>query len=300
MASKAGRVVFIGNIPYGVTEETIIDTLSRVGQVLNFRLVYDKETGKPKGFGFAEFIDADAAASAVRNLNDYEMMGRKLRVDYSNDGAAHESHSVPSNYTAPPPLTTHPDPSLLQQMSGVPSLPPLPPGADVPPNLLAIDVISTTLKTLPPAQLLDILSQMKGLVASDPSKATELLKAAPQLSYAVFQSLLLLGLVEQDVLASVLEHINGYPPPPQHQQQQQYQVQYPPMSNPIMGAAPTPPPQYGMQAPPPQQAPAPALGGRDDLIRQVMSLSPAQIEAMPPAEKAQLMMLRQQFAAGGR
>ncbi|KLU85025.1 cleavage stimulation factor 64-kDa subunit, partial [Magnaporthiopsis poae ATCC 64411] len=80
------RVVFVGNIPYGLSEEQITDIFSRAGKVINFRLVYDRETGKPKGFGFAEYPDADSAASAVRNLNDTEIMGRKLRVDFSNEG----------------------------------------------------------------------------------------------------------------------------------------------------------------------------------------------------------------------
>jgi cleavage stimulation factor subunit 2 len=71
--------------------------------------VYDRETGRPKGFGFAEYPDSggwyilfddeqaltsdspDSAASAVRNLNDFEIMNRKLRVDFSNDGAEDET-----------------------------------------------------------------------------------------------------------------------------------------------------------------------------------------------------------------
>ena len=72
----------------GLSEEQISDVFSNAGKVLNFRLVYDKETGRPKGFGFAEYPDADSAASAVRNLNDYEIMGRKLRVDFSNEGGS--------------------------------------------------------------------------------------------------------------------------------------------------------------------------------------------------------------------
>jgi hypothetical protein len=75
------------------------------------------------------------------------------------------------------------------------SLPPLPIGADLPPGLSCPDAISRTLNTLPPAQLLDILSQMKTLTTTDPAKATELLRQAPQLSYAIFQALLLMGLV---------------------------------------------------------------------------------------------------------
>ncbi|KAF2201207.1 hypothetical protein GQ43DRAFT_352371, partial [Delitschia confertaspora ATCC 74209] len=196
---KAGRVVFVGNIPYGGTEELIVDTLSRVGQVLNFRLVYDKDTGQPKGFGFAEFADADAAASAVRNLNDYEVMGRKLRVDWSNNNGAGDA--APASYV-PQPANGQAE---TQAAQAPPILPPLPPGAELPPNLTCPDAISRTLATLPPTQLLDILQQMKGLVMQDPGKATELLRQAPQLSYAIFQSLLLLHLVDTNILTQIID-----------------------------------------------------------------------------------------------
>lgn len=128
MSKPPSKSVFVGNIPYGkqsfevvlleaatdrttgLTEEQIIRIFSTAGKVLNFRLVYDRETGRPKGFGFVEFPDSgsstpvtsradkwanfpfkDSAASAVRNLNDHEIMNRKLRVDFSNDGGDDDS-----------------------------------------------------------------------------------------------------------------------------------------------------------------------------------------------------------------
>lgn len=45
------------NISIGLSEEQISDIFSSAGKVLNFRLVYDRETGRPKGFGFAEYPD---------------------------------------------------------------------------------------------------------------------------------------------------------------------------------------------------------------------------------------------------
>lgn len=92
----------------GLSEEQITEIFSRAGKVERFRLVYDSETGRPKGFGFADYPDTgssntrlprvhqihstdlvvpplDSASSAVRNLNDFEVMGRKLRVDFSNE-----------------------------------------------------------------------------------------------------------------------------------------------------------------------------------------------------------------------
>jgi cleavage stimulation factor subunit 2 len=46
------------NLQIGLTEEQIIDIFSSAGKVVNFRLVYDRETGRPKGFGFAEYPDS--------------------------------------------------------------------------------------------------------------------------------------------------------------------------------------------------------------------------------------------------
>ncbi len=55
----------------------------RVNLVLktSCRLVYDRETGKPKGYGFCEYQDQETALSAMRNLNGREFSGRALRVD---------------------------------------------------------------------------------------------------------------------------------------------------------------------------------------------------------------------------
>lgn len=49
--------------------------------LLALRLVYDRETGKPKGYGFCEYQDQETALSAMRNLNGREFSGRALRVD---------------------------------------------------------------------------------------------------------------------------------------------------------------------------------------------------------------------------
>lgn len=46
----------------------------------------DRETGRPKGFGFCEFVDQQIADSAIRNLNGFEMGGRPLRIDSAANG----------------------------------------------------------------------------------------------------------------------------------------------------------------------------------------------------------------------
>ncbi|ORX95351.1 hypothetical protein BCR34DRAFT_549832 [Clohesyomyces aquaticus] len=296
---KAGRVVFIGNIPYGGTEELIIDTLSRVGQVLNFRLVYDKETGRPKGFGFAEFADADAAASAVRNLNDYEVMGRKLRVDWSNDNGAGDA--APPSYSAPP-MPTNGQPEPAPASSSGP-LPQLPPGAALEPGLTCPDSISRTLSALPAPQLLEILSQMKGLVTTDPAKATELLRQAPQLAYAIFQCLLLLNLVDTTNIGQFIDSGNtatqATAPPPQHTPVPQPPRSFPAYPPPIPTAPPAHVPSMPYGAPPPAQAAPPLDPQQAQMYQLILTMPPEQLEALPPDDRAKVLQLRQTILQGG-
>ncbi|RDA94170.1 hypothetical protein CP533_6632 [Ophiocordyceps camponoti-saundersi (nom. inval.)] len=317
------RVVFVGNIPYGLSEEQITEIFSSVGKVERFRLVYDSETGRPKGFGFADYPDTDSASSAVRNLNDYEIMGRKLRVDFSNDqkggdddNGGHQVLLTPPlslrSYSADPPEMQ--PPSMLNShtangagmASQISSLPVLPAGKEIPSGLTCTDAISRTLNTLPPPQLLDILGQMKTLASSDPQRATELLQQAPQLAYAVFQALLVMGLVSPEAIQAVAEP--GAPAPPQPPPAAPAAAAvfpgaipgYPASNNtPPVGMAYAPPaaavPNYAAAAVLPQAAQDP-----DALIRQVMELPQAQIDLLPEAEKQQILALRATFAAQQR
>ena len=304
--TKAGRIVFIGNIPYNLPEEQVVDIASSVGQVLSFRLVYDSETGRPKGFGFAEFADTDAAASAVRNLDKYQINGRELRVDYSHVGGKEDNEQSQN--------TQQPLSNGLTQPPTSTGLPILPAGVELQPGLTCPDAISKTINLLPTPQLLDILSQMKGLVMSDPAKATELLKQAPQLSYAIFQAMLLMGLVDTSVLASVVEQAaqpaqqpapppsippsrapqNYHPPPPQSYGQFGMPGHIP--TPPVHSQPYQPPPMQ----PPPQQQPPPTPLDNAELLKQVLAMPQHEIDLLPPQQRAQIMALKQQLAAQGR
>lgn len=298
---KGGRVVFIGNIPYGVSEEQICEIFGRAGTVVNFRLVYDKETGRPKGFGFLEYTDVDAAATAVRNLNEFELNGRTLRVDYSNDndkgnrggGDRNQDHDRGAASTA----------NFSMPGSGAPppdALPQLPPGVQLPAGLTAPDAISQTLSQIEPAQLLDILTQMKTLATTEPARATALLAQAPQLGYAIFQALLLMRLVDTNILTTLIQQAPQQAPPPQ--QQPQYPAGYPPYGAPPPvpqgfppGYAPTPPVQQQTYQPPPQAAPQ----GQDpaQLMQTVLALTREQIMGLDEGSRNQILALRQQFGA---
>lgn len=239
-------------------------------------------------------------------------MNRKLRVDYSND-AGEDDNAAPSNYQQqhiPPPSLPMipqnngypPPPPLAQQATS--TLPPLPLGVDLPPGLSCPDAISRTLNTLPPAQLLDVLSQMKTLATTDPSKAIELLNQAPQLSYAIFQALLLMGLVSTEALTSVVEAATTAPiPAPVPTPQQQYSAPggfgtgYPPPPHMASGTPPVGR-QGAYPAPPPPQPPAvqqQQLPDTEALVQQVLAMSQEVVDSLPPAEREQIMALRQAY-----
>lgn len=236
-------------------------------------------------------------------------MNRKLRVDFSNDGAEDPEGNHPQLNTysqlpslmngvpVPPPGYAPPQMPVASAPEPV-RLPPLPAGIDVPEGLTAPDAISRTLSTLPPQQLLEVLSQMKSLVMSDPATATALLKQAPQLSYAIFQALLLMNLVSSETLAEVVQTSATAPaaPPPAPARALPTHNQGPPQQYNQGYQAPggyAPPPQ---QAQAPQQAPLPAGPDADALIQQVLAMPQEVIDALAPAERAQLLALRAQFS----
>jgi cleavage stimulation factor subunit 2 len=284
-----------------MSEEEIVHMLSSAGTVTKFRLMTNPDTGKPKGFGFADFSDADSAASAVRNLNDHEIQGRKIRVDWPHNN---EKDSVPQDYSQ----VNNANDMTGGPTGGPPALPPLPPGVDLPPNLKCADAISNTLKTLPPPQLLDILSQMKTLTMSDPETAKRLMKEAPQLAYAIFQALVLMNLVDPNVLATVVEQ-NMQASNPQIPLQQSQPPPTIPQQPPQYGYAPPPQmpnrtvPTTQQYAPPPQvpqpQAPPGMSPEQRQMLEQVMQLDQRTIDSLPPNERMQIMQLRQQYQQMG-
>ena len=79
--------VFVGNIAFGTTDEDIRRIFSEVGRVLGVRMAVNAETGKPRGYCFVEYDDAATALSAIRNLNNRDVGGRQLRVNFSNNSA---------------------------------------------------------------------------------------------------------------------------------------------------------------------------------------------------------------------
>jgi len=78
--SRYMKSIYVGNLPFSATEEDLRELFSAYGTVHVVKLVTDRETGKPRGFGFVDMDDA-SAVSAISALNGKEVGGRSLRIN---------------------------------------------------------------------------------------------------------------------------------------------------------------------------------------------------------------------------
>jgi cold-inducible RNA-binding protein len=76
--------IYVGNLPFSASEADVRTLFSQHGTVESVSLPTDRETGRPRGFGFVEMSQADAAR-AIQSLNGHDMGGRQLRVNEAQD-----------------------------------------------------------------------------------------------------------------------------------------------------------------------------------------------------------------------
>ncbi len=286
----------------------------------------DRETGKLKGFGFCEFMDLAVAESAKRNLNGREYNGRQLRVDFAGDGDAavekkpekpQGAAATPLHYDTPMGIATA---SSAQQQMHAAGL-----GGG------GMEAVTARLAEMSPAQLFSVMNQLKTLTQQNQSQARQLLVSNPQLTLALFQAQLALGMTKPP--AAMAAAAAAAPPPgvaggaplppppggyrpgmgvpgmgvpgmgvpgmPPHQAvpgMPQYGApQYPPPPpRPAMGGvAPLPPPPMGGPLPGPPAAGGGAVDQQQQLLQQVISMTPEQMALLPHDQRQQVEMLRQ-------
>ncbi|XP_076303423.1 RNA-binding motif protein, X-linked 2 [Lasioglossum baleicum] len=87
--------IFVGGLPYDLTEGDIITIFSQYGEVVNINLIRDKDTGKQKGYGFLCYEDQRSTVLAVDNFNGTKILGRTIRVDHvANYKAPKDSKNI--------------------------------------------------------------------------------------------------------------------------------------------------------------------------------------------------------------
>ncbi|KRX41579.1 Cleavage stimulation factor subunit 2 [Trichinella nativa] len=182
MIERSYKSVFVGNISYDATEEELKEIFSQVGPVVGFRLVFDRETGKPKGYGFCEYLDQETALSAQRNLCNYEFHGRPLRVDAAvGDRSREEMQQLQITLAAPEEENPY-GPEVDSEKC---------------PEMIVHQVAS-----LPPEQMDEFLIELKYGCEINKRRIVCLLKKNQQLAQALVYVMLRMNLIEPSEAAT--------------------------------------------------------------------------------------------------
>jgi RNA recognition motif-containing protein len=82
------RKLYVGNLPFNVTEEQVRELFSQIGEVDSVKIITDRETGRSRGFCFVEMDNADEAASS---LNGKDFGGRNITVNEAHEKVNRQS-----------------------------------------------------------------------------------------------------------------------------------------------------------------------------------------------------------------
>jgi len=84
-----GTRLYVGNLPFSADETQVRELFGQSGrQVSEVKLITDRDTGRPRGFGFVEMANSEDADNAIRDLNGRDFGGRALTVNEAKERSA--------------------------------------------------------------------------------------------------------------------------------------------------------------------------------------------------------------------
>lgn len=83
--------IYVGNLAYNVTEESLRELFSQAGEVKSINLIKDRDTGQVRGFAFVEMTTQVEAEKAIQQFNNYNFQNRSLKVNLSRPREARDS-----------------------------------------------------------------------------------------------------------------------------------------------------------------------------------------------------------------
>jgi len=92
--NKPSKCLFIGNMSFQMSDKDLNELFRNITNVLDVRVAVDRRSGQPRGFCHADFIDVPSAQAAKEILNNKEIYGRQLRVDFSRPHTNESSNST--------------------------------------------------------------------------------------------------------------------------------------------------------------------------------------------------------------
>jgi len=72
--------LFVGNLPFSITEDDLHNQFAALGNVVSAKIITDRDTGRPRGFGFVEMANVNEGRTAIAELNGREIDGRQIAV----------------------------------------------------------------------------------------------------------------------------------------------------------------------------------------------------------------------------
>lgn len=255
------KTIYVGRIPFDYTEEQVRNIFQSAGPIQDIRFVFDKETGKSKGFAFVEYFDGEAAASAVRNLDNHQVGSMKLKVDFSNEG-----------------------------------------GSSAQTGQSAFEYIAMVVNEMNPDEKHQLITDFKGFTTNSRTQALELLQQSPQIGYALVQAMIETGKIDQKIADTLL------PAGPQQQTKERGGRGRPKKQNKPATRGPSSrqntPQAAAAIAPPPAAMETAASHSTPQnpeetaMIRQVMALTDAQVDSLPPDQRQMVLDIRAKVQRG--
>ena len=80
-----GKKLYIGNLPFSIVEADLRDAFEPHGEIESIAVITDRDTGRPRGFAFIEYVDSASAEKAQSALDGTDMGGRQIRVNEAQD-----------------------------------------------------------------------------------------------------------------------------------------------------------------------------------------------------------------------
>ncbi|URD99631.1 hypothetical protein MUK42_06822 [Musa troglodytarum] len=77
--------IFIGGLSYGTDDQSLRETFTNYGEVVEARVIMDRETGRSRGFGFVTFASNEEASAAISGTDGKDLHGRMVRVNYATE-----------------------------------------------------------------------------------------------------------------------------------------------------------------------------------------------------------------------
>lgn len=87
------KKLFVGNLPYSATDQSLVDAFSQCGTVESAKVIMDRDSGRSKGFAFVEMSSSEEAAQSISKLNGSQLDGRAISVSEAKPQAPRNNNS---------------------------------------------------------------------------------------------------------------------------------------------------------------------------------------------------------------